>query len=193
MKVLKILVVLFAVFFVSNIGHAQATNSATFGWNAETQTVSGYNLYWGTTSGKYNSAINCGNVTTYTVNTLSVPGPIYVAITAYSSAIPASGTNSAIPQIESPYSAELVIYSLNVSSDSNSTISPSGIVWGVSGGSRTFTITPKTGYLSIVNVDGALVGIATSGSYTISNISTNHSISITSIAQIPVVNGLNLK
>ena len=55
-------------------------------------------------------------------------------------------------------------------------ISPSGsVIREVSGGSKTFTITPKTGYrIADVMVDGKSVGVVTK--YTFSNVAANHTI-----------------
>ena len=163
------------------------TSTATFAWNAEIVTVSGYNLYWGTIAGMYSPAVNCGNVLSYQLTGLPLTGPLYVTVTAYQSA------TATTPYVESPQAPPLTIYSLSVSSDANSTVSPSGTVWSASGGSQTFAVTPKTGYVSVVNVDGVLIGAVTSGSYQVSNVSANHVISIISMAQIPAVSGLSLK
>ena len=179
-----ILLLVAAVLIVSIPAPAQtgnATSSATFLWNADSQPVSGYKLYWGLSSGVYGTPVDCGNVTTYTLTGLPVVGPIYVAATAY-----ATGQ-------ESVFSNEVIGYSLTVTSDGNSTISPNGVVWTQSGTSRTFTVNPKAGFDAMVNLDGVLIGRVTGGTYQILNVSANHTISITSTAQIPAPTGLVIK
>jgi hypothetical protein len=67
-------------------------------------------------------------------------------------------------------------YTITASAGSNGSISPSGAVSVTSGVSRTFTITPDSGYrVSDVLVDGGSVGQVTA--YTFSNVTTNHTIS----------------
>jgi hypothetical protein len=68
-------------------------------------------------------------------------------------------------------------YQIAASAGANGSISPSGSVAASAGSSRTFTITPDTGYhIDSVSVDGAPVGAV--GAYTFSNITANHSISV---------------
>jgi hypothetical protein len=67
-------------------------NSATLTWDAPTTHVdgtpltdlAGYKLYYGTSSGNYNVAIDAGKVTTFKVDGLS-PITYYFAVTAYDS------------------------------------------------------------------------------------------------------------
>ena len=66
---------------------------------------------------------------------------------------------------------------------SGGAISPSGTSSVSSGGSKTFTITPNTGYqIANVIVDGKSVGVVTN--YTFSNVTANHTISATFTANI---------
>ncbi len=63
-------------------------------------------------------------------------------------------------------------------SGTGGTISPSGTSSVSSGGSKTFTITPKTFYrIANVMVDGKSIGAVTQ--YTFSNVTANHTISAT--------------
>jgi hypothetical protein len=72
---------------------------ATLSWNAPTTNVdgtpltdlAGYKLYYGTASGTYAQNINVGNVTTYTVPTLTDGLTYYFAVTAYDTASNESG------------------------------------------------------------------------------------------------------
>jgi hypothetical protein len=69
-------------------------------------------------------------------------------------------------------------YSIAASAGTNGAISPSGSVSVSQGASQTFTLTPSTGYkVQDVKVDGASVGAVTS--YTFSNVTAAHSISVT--------------
>ena len=53
-------------------------------WNANTETnLAGYKVYYGTTSGTYDATVNVGNVTSYTIPSLSTGKTYYVAVTAY--------------------------------------------------------------------------------------------------------------
>jgi hypothetical protein len=62
------------------------TSSATLSWNAVTgTTVSGYKAWYGTVPDQLQS-INVGNVTSYTVNSLTVGRTYYFAVSAYNSA-----------------------------------------------------------------------------------------------------------
>ena len=65
--------------------------AATLTWTASTSsTVTGYRIYYGTTSGTYTNHIDVGNITQYAIQTLPA-GTYYFAVTAYD----ASGGESA--------------------------------------------------------------------------------------------------
>ena len=69
-------------------------------------------------------------------------------------------------------------YTLTASAGSNGAISLSGAVTVNYGGNQTFTFTPATGYqVSSVLVDGTAV--TTASSYSFSNVTANHTISVT--------------
>ena len=69
-------------------------------------------------------------------------------------------------------------YTITASAGANGAISPSGSVQVTQGQSRTFAITPNTGYqVASVLVDGVSVGAVTS--YTFSNVQADHTISAT--------------
>jgi hypothetical protein len=66
-------------------------------------------------------------------------------------------------------------YTITASAGTGGTISPSGSVSVTSGGSKSFSITPKSGYtISEVTVDGTSEGSLRS--YTFSNVTANHTI-----------------
>src|SRR6202012_2016557 len=67
-------------------------------------------------------------------------------------------------------------YSITATSGANGTVTPAGTTVANYGDNETYTITPATGYsIANVTVDGASAG--TSGTYTFSSISANHTIS----------------
>ena len=73
---------------------------------------------------------------------------------------------------------ETAVYSISASSGAGGSVSPTGTTTATYGTSRTFTITPSTGYrISDVKVDNNSVGSLST--YTFSNISSNHTISAT--------------
>jgi hypothetical protein len=66
-------------------------------------------------------------------------------------------------------------YTITTSVGTGGTISPSGTVLVVPGGSQTFTITPGTGYvIGNVTVDGTSIGAVST--YTFNNVAANHTI-----------------
>lgn len=78
------------------------------------------------------------------------------------------------------------LYTITASAGANGSISPSGSTGVVQTGSKTFTITPASGFIvSDVLVDGASMGAVSS--YTFSNVGANHTISASfkSSATIP--------
>ncbi len=69
-------------------------------------------------------------------------------------------------------------YTITPTAGANGSVSPSSSVSVASGASQTFTFTPSSGYVvDAVTVDGASVGSVPS--YTFTNVTTNHTISVT--------------
>lgn len=67
------------------------SGSAILSWTAPTASVSGYRVYYGTTSGKYSQALGSGiavgaGSTSYTVSNLSAGSTYYFAVTSVDSA-----------------------------------------------------------------------------------------------------------
>jgi len=59
----------------------------TVSWKANTETdLAGYNVYYGTSSGKYSACINVGNVTSYKINNLTQGSTYYFIVTALDNA-----------------------------------------------------------------------------------------------------------
>ncbi len=118
----------------------------TLAWDPSPSTVSGYKLYYGTTSGNYPSSADAQTSTTYTLN-LTAPTQ-YIVAKAYDG----SGNESAP-------SNQVVAHTMTASAGAGGSISPSGTSYAAQGSSKTFTITPNTGYqVAAVTVDSRIRG-----------------------------------
>jgi fibronectin type 3 domain-containing protein len=81
---ISILLIFMNLSFIINDANAA---EVTLAWNKNQEsTVTGYKLYYGTSSGSYQQGINVGNVTTRTVSSLSDGVTYYFSVTAYDSA-----------------------------------------------------------------------------------------------------------
>ena len=112
--------------------------------------------------------------TGYRVADVTVDGQSVGAVAGYTfSNVVANHT------ITATFAANVVTYVITAAvSGAGGVISPSGVSSVTSGGSKTFTITPNTGYrVADVTVDGQSVG-AVAG-YTFSNVVANHTITAT--------------
>ncbi|HHW77384.1 MAG TPA: PKD domain-containing protein, partial [Xanthomonadaceae bacterium] len=92
-KILFFLMGLAAMLFFS-IATAQAAQ-VTLAWNASSGPVSGYNVYYGQSSGNYPTKKNAGNVTTYTTPDLA-NGTYYFVVKAYDSTGKESGPSNEV-------------------------------------------------------------------------------------------------
>ncbi|MBZ5538795.1 MAG: fibronectin type III domain-containing protein [Acidobacteriia bacterium] len=72
--------------------------SAMLTWNANTDAVAGYNVYFGTASRTYGTPIDVGNQTTYTINSLN-PGTYFFAVKAYNSGRTESGFSNEVAKL----------------------------------------------------------------------------------------------
>ena len=115
-----------SVFLLSSSGQ---TAQVTLTWDPNTETdLAGYDIYYGTSSGNYQSKTDVGNVTTYTVNGLTVGVTYYLAATAYNT-----------QGLESSFSNE-VAYTVPSCSFA---ISPSSASFSTSGGSGNVRSPPR--------------------------------------------------
>ena len=95
-----------------------------------------------------------------------------------------TATSSIAGKIFTVTQAGVQTYSITASAGTGGSISPSGSVSVNSGISKTFSITPSTGYkISSVTVDGSSVGALSS--YTFTNVTNNHTISATFAVATP--------
>jgi Divergent InlB B-repeat domain len=133
--------------------------------------LSGYKVYYGTTTRSYTQTIDVGNTNTYTVSNLS-DGTYYFAVTASNM----SGNESVYSnEVNKTIQSTPQIYTINASAGTGGSISPSGSVIVNQSANQNFTITPDPGYIiADVKVDSASVGKV--ASYTFSNVTAAHTI-----------------
>ncbi len=158
--------VMFVVILVLLATQTAHSAQVTLEWDPiATEGVTGYKLYYGTTSGNYEFTADVGNQTSYTLTGLDDSGSYYFVATAYD----ANGA-------ESCYSNEVRCSWISSSPGSNGSIAPGGLNLIDGGSSLTFNITPDP-YCRIVDVqiDGVSVGAVSS--YTFSDVTSSHTIS----------------
>jgi len=109
--------------------------------------------------------------TGYSIDRVIVDGSSVGAVSTYTfSNVTANHTISA------SFKADTTTYTITASAGTGGTISPAGTVTVSRNASRSFTITPSTGYsIDRVIVDGSSVGAVST--YTFSNVTANHTIS----------------
>jgi fibronectin type 3 domain-containing protein len=147
----------------------------TLAWDANTDPVAGYRLYYGHTSRSYQSNVDAGNRTSYTWSGLEDGKTYYFAATAY------DASNN-----QSDHSEELVCHTIVPSAGAGGAILPASTVFVTSGGSQTFQINPANGYqVSNVLVNGQSVGAVTS--YAFNDVTAPKTISASFAPVVPTV------
>jgi hypothetical protein len=159
--------------------NANHTIAASFTPVTVTYTIAASADTGGTISPSGNVTVNSGGSQTFTitptagyrVDVVKVDNVSQGAISTYTfSNVTANHTISATFVINTG------AYTINASSGSGGSVSPSGAVQVNAGASQTFTMTCNSGYVvNDVLVDGSSVGSA--NSYTFTNVSANHTIS----------------
>ena len=145
--------------------------------NGSLVNVSNYNVYYGTSPNDYTQSVSAGSVTGYTFDNLAEGNTYYFAVRAEDSSGNLSGYSNEVSKsfITQPPVGSLT---LTASASAGGTISPSGPVSVASGSSKTFTVTPNSGYSILdVTVDGVSKGAI--NSFTFTNITANHTIAAT--------------
>jgi len=171
-------------------GTAQAA-SASLSWTPpSTHTdgtamtnLAGYKLYTGTTSGNYSQNVDVGNVTSYSLSSLSDSTTYYFAVVAYDAAGDVSGYSNQATYTTPTPPPPTSLYTLAASAGSGGSITPSGSVVVSQGASQAFAISAGNGNkVAGVTVDGASVGAVSS--YTFGNVAANHTIAATFSANV---------
>jgi hypothetical protein len=154
--------------------YAIAPPSAQIGASASTGTVqvtTQTGCRWTAASGASWFTITSGQSGT-------ASGPVGYSVSANTNTASRTVSSTIAGKVFTLTQAGLQTYTITASAGANGSISPSGAVSVNSGASKTFAITPNTGYhISGVTVDGASVGAV--GSYTFSNVTANHTIAAT--------------
>ena len=123
-KFLSVLLLTIFLIFPYHEGHCAQVMLA---WDPDSVSdLAGYKIYYGTASGNYQGNVDVGNVTTYTLNDLTIGTTYYVAATAYT-----------VSGLESSFSNE-VMYTVP---PCTYVISPSSASFAASGGTGSVSIT----------------------------------------------------
>jgi len=181
-SLLKLVLIVFSFFVFATVNTTVSyAAELTLAWDANTESdLKGYVVYYGSGSRNYDHSIDVGNVTTYTILDLAEGQTYYLAATAYDTGLNESAYSEEI-SYTIPISAQS--YSITAAAGSNGQIAPSGTISVREGDSRDFTIIPDSGYdIADVRVDGQSVGALST--YTFSNVSSDHSIAATFVAQV---------
>jgi hypothetical protein len=125
------------------LSFAEAVQSVTLAWNPSASAdVVGYKIYYGTSSGSAQQALDVGNVTTATVSNLDEASTYFFAVTAYNNAGLESQRSNEVSYATLTTPSEL--YSLTVNNGSGDGRYPSGTSVTVSadppGAGQTFAI-----------------------------------------------------
>ena len=84
LKAPRLLVYGFVILFLLALAFPLFANTVTVSWTANTESdLSGYKIYYGTSSGSYDDALDVGNKTSFSINNLVVGTTYFFAVTAY--------------------------------------------------------------------------------------------------------------
>ncbi len=162
----------------------------TLQWDPNTPTPDGYCVYQRQPGGTYDYSNpvwptdgQAHTATSCTIIGLTEGATYNFVVRAHVGSTFSGNSNEVTYQV--PVS-QPTTYTINASSGNNGSISPSGSVSVTAGSSRTFSFAPASGYqVADVSVDGQSMGVRTS--YTFSNVTGNHNISVT-FSAIPAQN-----
>jgi hypothetical protein len=173
------IILMSAIVFAGNAYSADVT----LAWDAVSQpgvTVTGYRVYHGTNGSVYPTK-GCDVATTSCKVSGLVDGQTYYFVaTAYNG----SGESAYSEPVSYTVPDALQTFTITASAGANGSISPAGTVSVTEGQSKTFTISPHSGFhVDGVLVDGEFKG--TFATYTFNTVSANHTIYAT-FASTPV-------
>jgi flagellin-like protein len=156
--------------------NVQADHTISASFSVIQYVITASDGYGGSISPSGNVLVNYGASRTFTFNAYYGYHVSGVLVDGVSVGVASSYTFSNVQAAHTIYVAFSNQYTITASAGANGAISPSGSVQVTPGYSRTFTITPNTGYhVSVVLVDGSSVGAVSS--YTFSNVQADHTIS----------------
>lgn len=169
-------IAIMAAMLISGLVPSSFAAQAHLSWDASSSPgVAGYKLYYGTSSAVYSQSLDVGNTTSYTVTGLDDGKEYYFAAAAYDTASVQSGYSNEVAYTTPAAPPPSPIYTISASAGVGGSISPSGSIALSQGLSQSFAIIPNTGYkIAGVTVDGVSVGAVSS--YTLSNVTANHTI-----------------
>lgn len=122
-----------------------------------------------------NQTYSIAPATGYKIAGVTVDGASVGAVSSYTFSNIAAGHS--ISATFAAATTTTASYSITATAYSNGSISPAGTVAVTSGGSKTYTITPKSGYvISALVVDG--VSVTRTTTYTFSAVKKNHTIAV---------------
>ncbi len=153
----------------------------TLAWDANQPAPQGYLIFQRQQGAVYDYANpvwptdgNDHTETTCTITNLADNVTYFFVVRAYVGNDQSGDSNEVSFQASQPPQAT---YSISASSGANGSLSPSGNITVTSGADQRFDITPNSGYhIASVTVDGQSIGAVSS--YTFSNVTQNHAISV---------------
>ncbi|HAA03994.1 MAG TPA: hypothetical protein DCE18_11535, partial [Syntrophobacteraceae bacterium] len=128
--------------------------SVTLAWDANTQTgVTGYKIYWGTSSGNYPDSKDVGNVTTYTVTGLNSGTTYYFVATSHTNTGAESGFSNQVSTTTPVVNTAPVASSGSLSVSGKNPAYGSLIATDADGNALTYSIVsaPSKGTVTITN------------------------------------------
>lgn len=155
-----------------------SSTQITLNWSDNADDETGFKIERsGTSNGPYvQIATTAENVTTFTDSGLAYNTPYFYRITAFN----ASGNSAYSNEI----SATILSFTITASAGANGSITPSGSIIVMNHANQAFIIAPAAGYHTTdVSVDGTSIGVVTT--YTFSNVTSNHTINVLFIMDLP--------
>ena len=137
---------LLAVSFLLLSAQITLASQVTLAWDPSSDpSTSGYKIYYGTSSHNYNTNIDVGNITTYTVTGLSDGQTYYFAVTAHD----AQGQESSYSNEVSATFAAACTYSLSSAGQSFDANGGNGTVNIVAGSGCSWTVSNPASWITI--------------------------------------------